>query len=180
MKMENQQMVSMGHGTNNAKINVPLESINLPTWFFTLKDAEYAACSCGHNGMVQGRLPDGKRVSVSVETIGGNFILNNFVEEVAQRDHVRAVSNTVAYIGVPDGVYAALIKVTWETKLTYVSTHSCMFISNVTTETADMNLVNMLQNLPKSDSDPFQDHWLKETPLFAADIERKARMGMFD
>jgi hypothetical protein len=178
--MATQQMVTIGQGTYNAILNIPQSSIDLAKWFFTFKDAEYTACSSGHNGMVQGVLPNGKRVAVSVETIGGNFIVNNFIEDVSQRNHVRAVSDSVAWIGGPDGVYTALIKVTWELNLTSVSGQSCMLNCSVTTETADMELIAMLQNLPQSDADPLQDHWRAETPLFAADIERKALPEMFD
>lgn len=173
------QMVTIGQGTNHALINAPLESIDLPAWFFGLKDREYAACSSGHNGMVQGCLPDGRRVSVSVETIGGNFIVNNFIEDHAQRNHVRAVSDTVAYLGIPEGVYTASLKVTWELKVAFASPQSCMLTCSVTAETADMPLVAMFQSLPQSNDDPLQDHWTGETPFFAADIEKKSRSGMF-
>lgn len=176
--METQQLITIGRGTHNAVINIPLESINLAKWFFTLKDEEYRACSPGHNGMAQGCLPNGKRVAVSVESIGGHFIVNNFIEEVAHRDHVCAVSDTVAWLGGPDGVYTARFKVTWELKLTFVSGQSCMLTCNVTTQTADMELIEMLQSLPQSNTDPLQDHWRGETPLFAADIARKALIGI--
>lgn len=177
--MVSRQLVAIGQGTNTALINVPIEAINLTTWFFTLTAAEYVACSSGHNGIVQGSLPNGKRVSVSVETIGGNFILNNFIEDIAHREQVCTISNTVAYVGVPDSIYTARLKVTWKIKLSFESSQTCRFISIVTTETADRELITKLQSLPPSDSNPFQDHWRRETPLFAADIERKARLGLF-
>lgn len=173
------QMVTIGQGTNNAVINVPLKSIDLAKWFFSLTDAEYRACSSGHNGMVQGRLPSGKRVAVSVETIGGNFIVNNFIEDLAQRDHVRTVSNSVMWIGGPDGTFSVLVKVTWELKIAAESAQSCRLTCNVTAETADMTFLSMLQNLQSSDSDPTHEHFISETPLFAADIEKKARSGIF-
>ncbi|SFH00351.1 hypothetical protein SAMN05660649_03490 [Desulfotomaculum arcticum] len=178
--MEAQQMVTIAQGAQDAVINLPMESIDLATWFFTLKDEEYAACSSGHNGMVQGRLPNGNRVSVSVETIGGDFIVNNFIEDVSRRDYVRAVSFTVAWTGGEDEVYMAPLKITWELKLTSESAQSCMLTSSLTAETADMKLLSMLQEPSPSSSDPLQEHFIAETPRFAADIERKARMGIFD
>ncbi|WP_094603993.1 hypothetical protein SPSIL_044200 [Sporomusa silvacetica DSM 10669] len=176
--MAAQQMVTIGQGSNNAVINVPLKSIDLAKWFFSLKDEEYRACSSGHNGMVQGRLPSGKRVAVSVETIGGNFIVNNFIEDLVQRDHVRTVSSSVMWIGGPDGTFSVLVKVTWELKIAAVSAQSCMLTCNVTAETADMTFLATLQNLPPSDSDSTQEHFIGETPFFAADIEKKARLGI--
>jgi hypothetical protein len=177
--MESQQMVTIGQGSQKAVINASLESIDLTKWFFTLKDEEYRACSSGHNGMVQGCLPNGKRVSVSVETIGGNFIVNNFIEEISRRDHVCGVSDSVVWIGGPDGVYITMPKVTWELKVDPVSAQSSMLTCNVTVQTADNEFLAMLQNLPKNESDPLQDHWIGETPYFAADIEKKAQMGIF-
>lgn len=177
--METQQLVTIAQGTNDSLINVPMELIDLTMWLFTLKDKEYVACSSGHNGMVQGRLPNGKRVSVSVETIGGNFIVNNFIEDISRRDHVRAVSNSIMWTRGPDGVYTVQLRVTWEFKITSVSAKSCILTCNVTADTADMEFVAMLQSIPQSDSDTAEEHFTGETPNFAADIERKALMGMF-
>lgn len=177
--MVNRKMETIGQGSQKAVINAPLESINLTKWFFTLRDEEYRACSSEHNGMVQGCLPNGKRVSVSIETIGGNFIVNNFIEEISLRDHVCGVSDTVIWIGGPDQVYITTPKVRWELKVDSVSAQSSMLTCNVTVQTADNEFLEMLQNLPKSDSDPLQEHWIAETPYFAADIEKKAQRGMF-
>jgi hypothetical protein len=177
--MESKDMVTIGQGSQNAVIKAPLKSIDLTEWLFTLKDGDYMSCSTGHNGMVQGRLPDGRRVSVSVETIGGNFIVNNFIEEVSCRDHVRSVSDSVVWIGGPGGVFTTKPKVTWELKVAAVSEESCMLACNVTVQTDDAEFLGILRNLPPSDSDPLQEHWIGETPFFAADIEKKALSGMF-
>ncbi|HWR55827.1 MAG TPA: hypothetical protein VN462_04940 [Negativicutes bacterium] len=178
--MNTQEWVTIAKGVNSAAINVPLAAIDLAKWFFTLRDAEYRACSPGHNGMAQGRLPDGKRVAVSVETFGGNFIVNNFIEDVAYRDCVRTVSPSVMWIGGEDGVDIFQARVTWELKVAAVSAQSCILTCSVTAATADREFVALLQNLPQSDTDPTQNHFAGETPGFAADIERKAKSGIFD
>jgi hypothetical protein len=177
--METQQLVTIGKESQNAVINAALESIDLTQWFFTLKDEEYRACSSGHHGMVQGRLPDGKRVSVSVETIGGNFIVNSYIEDVSCRDQVRGVSDSVVKIGGPKSVYTLMVKTTWELRVVTVSPQSCMLTCSVTVQTADPRIVAMFQKNPKRANDPWQKHVIEETPYFAADIEKKARSGIF-
>jgi hypothetical protein len=85
----------------------------------------------------------------------------------------------MVWIGGPGGVFTTKPKVTWELKVAAVSEESCMLACNVTVQTGDAEFLGILRNLPPSDSDPLQEHWIGETPLFAADIEKKALSGMF-
>ena len=57
-----------------AIINAPIEKIDIPTWCFNLSETEYQGCSPAHIAAGFTTAPDGKRMSINVETIGGRMI----------------------------------------------------------------------------------------------------------
>lgn len=54
-----------------AIINAPIDTIDLPKWAFTLPEHEYLGCSPAHVAAGFTTAPDGKRMSINVEVIGG-------------------------------------------------------------------------------------------------------------
>ena len=71
-----------------AIVNAPLEKIDIPAWCFNLPDREYHACSPAHVAAGFTTAPDGKRMSINVEIIGGSLIVEHYVETLAQKDHL--------------------------------------------------------------------------------------------
>jgi hypothetical protein len=78
----------------SATINAPIEDIDIPSWCFTLPDAEYQACSPAHCAAGSTTTPDGRRMSINVEVIGGTTLVQHYVEEVGEPDHLRLVSTS--------------------------------------------------------------------------------------
>ena len=70
-----------------AIINAPLDRIDISTWCFSLPEREYQACSPAHvSGFTTA--PDGKRMSINAEIIGGSLMVQHYVETLAQKDHL--------------------------------------------------------------------------------------------
>ncbi len=63
-----------------AVINAPLENVDIPTWCFTLTGKEYQGCSPAYIAAGFTTAPDGKRMSINVEVIGGSLMVQHYVE----------------------------------------------------------------------------------------------------
>src|SRR5262245_31799642 len=57
----------------SATIHAPIESVDIPSWCFTLAEAEYQGCSPAHCSAGTTTSPDGRRMSINVEIIGGSL-----------------------------------------------------------------------------------------------------------
>jgi|GEM_PF-619229 len=173
-------MILLGTASANAAIAAPLASIDLGEWMFTLTSDEYAACAQGHQSAAQGVLPSGKRVSMNVEVVGGNFMVQHYVEAVAERDHVRGVSpNTVLWV---DDTHFVLARITWDLKAERVDDQTSRLTCTVIAETENQAFAERVAalnaDIPVQER-AFQQHIHEETPLFARDIERKALAGVW-
>src|SRR5207244_2655438 len=60
-------------------INAPIEKIDLPTWAFALPDKEYQGCSPAHVAAGFTTAPDGTRMSINVEVIGGSLMVQHYL-----------------------------------------------------------------------------------------------------
>ena len=78
----------------SAIINAPIEKVDIPSWCFTLPESEYQACSPAHFSAAVTTGADGRRMSINVEVIGGTVIVQHYVEESAEPDHLRLVSHS--------------------------------------------------------------------------------------
>ena len=58
------------------EINVPANSIDLSKWVFEMSDKDYQKCAKGHIGAGSSIMPDGKRSSINVESVGGSLLFN--------------------------------------------------------------------------------------------------------
>ena len=113
-------------------LNVAASSFDLPRWVFGLSDTEYQKCSKGHFGSGVSILPDGKRTSINVESVGGHLMVQHYIEEVSKKDHLKLISEKSDL-----WVYHILHvhpKVTWEMKLIPTSDNSCIFQNKITSE----------------------------------------------
>ena len=96
------QKVKFGRSQTDAVIHAPIDKVNIGEWMFTLASEDYAACAAGHQSCALGALPDGKRVCVNIESVGGVFMVQNYIETVSEPDHVLGVSANSA-MWTPDG-----------------------------------------------------------------------------
>jgi len=173
-------MIKLGETSAQAVIAAPIQSIDLGEWMFTLTSDEYAACAAGHQSAAQGVLPSGKRVSMNVEVVGGNFMVQHYVEAVAERSHVRGVSsNTVLWV---DDAHFVLARITWDLTVERVDDASSRLTCTVIAETENQVFAERVAainaDIPMAER-AFQKHIEEETPLFAKDIEGKALAGIW-
>ncbi len=170
-------MFRFGTSSARATINAPIEAINLGEWMFTLTSEEYAACSTAHQSAAQGVMPNGKRLSINVETIGGDQMVQHYIETIAQPDHVLGVSpNSLLWL---NGYLYLKLAVRWDLKVEQITDSSCELVCTVTpTSWNPLKAIGghawMLLR-----GRPVQPHIDEETPLFARDIERKALAGVW-
>jgi len=160
----------------SATIDAPIEEIDIPTWCFSLPEAEYQACSPAHCSAGVTTAPDGRRMSINVEVLGGSPMVQHYVEEISERDHLRLVSNSDVFT--PTG--RIKVGVIWDLSVKRIDDHTCQFTNSVHS-TSTPELVDSLakQGIPwevfKAARKPISEaHNRQETPLFAKSIERYA------
>ena len=115
-------------------------------------------------------------MSINVEVVGGSLIVQHYVEEIGESDHLRLVSRSDLFT--PAG--RTKIDVIWELRVRKLDDESCEF-ANTVHSSAPPELLDFLagQGLafdafraarrPSSEA-----HNRQETPLFAKSIERHA------
>jgi hypothetical protein len=171
--MEEHVMVD---STFSAVINAPLERIDIPAWCFSLPDDEYQGCSPAHVATGATTAPDGRRMAINVEVIGGTLMVQHFVEKLAEKNHL--VLESVSDIFTPSG--RTKILVTWELSVKATGSSRCELTNHVRSRTSDEYFeilsrqgipfdVFVAQRQPMSIA-----HIKNETPFFAASIERHA------
>lgn len=168
--------------TTTAIINVPLENINLTEWLFTLKDKEYQECSASHIAAGNSTAEDGRRISINVEQIAGNLLIQHYVEDISERDHcaVNSVSDSLS----PLGRTSLIIK--WELRVKKLSDSSCELSNHVVISLTE-HFLQLLNQAGVSDLEPvrinmkdnLEAHNIEETPLFAENIQKKALSGVW-
>ena len=171
--MNDNQIVDSSY---TAIINAPIEKIDIPTWCFNLPEDEYRACSPAHIAAGFTTAPDGKRMSINVETIGGSLMVQHYVETLAEKGHL--VLDSESDVFTPTG--PTKIHVTWELSVRALDQGRCEFTNRVQSF-ATKEMLNFLdrQGIPfeqfRTQRQPASiAHNRGETPLFAASIERAA------
>jgi hypothetical protein len=160
----------------SATIHAPIEKVDIPAWCFSLPDSEYQACSPAHYAAGATSTPDGRRMSINVEVIGGSLVVQHYVEEIGEPDHLRLVSHSDLFT--PTG--RTKIDVVWDLQVTGIDDDSCLFTNTVHSSAPP----EMLEFLARQGLafEPFraarrpnsEAHNRQETPLFAKSIERHA------
>src|SRR5262249_19797572 len=113
----------------SATINAPIEEVDLPSWCFTLSESEYQACSPAHVAAGATTAPDGRRMSINVEFSGGVLVVQHYIEEIGEPDHLRLVSTSDLFT--PTGRTTA--RVIWDLSIRKIDDHTCEFINTVLT-----------------------------------------------
>jgi hypothetical protein len=159
-----------------AIINAPIDKIDIPEWCFGLSEQEYQGCSPAHVAAGFTTTPDGKRMSINVEIIGGSMIVEHYVETVGSKIHL--VLDSTSDVFTPTG--RTTIHVTWELSVKDAGGGKCGFTNRVQSfATEDLLTFLARQGIPfdlfRAQRQPASiAHNQGETPLFAASIERAA------
>jgi hypothetical protein len=171
--MEDNTIINSSFSTT---INAPIEKINIPSWCFTLPESEYQACSPAHCSAGATTSPDGRRMSINVEIIGGSLMVQHYIEEIGQPDHLRLAS--LSDVFAPAG--RTKLAVIWDLAVRKIDDKTCEF-TNIVQSTATPELMDFLskQGIPlevfRTARKPMSEaHNRQETPLFAKRIERHA------
>ncbi len=161
------------------RVNAPLDSLDLSAWAFHLTSDQYVNCAPGaHHGSVQGELPSGKKAFISVETIAGSFMAHHYTEDISERNYLRVISPG-SQLWWNSSTLPTFMKVTWELRLEPLSRQDCQLNCAILVETDDQALLTAEARRPPGATDPVQTHCAIETPMFAADMERKALKGTY-
>jgi hypothetical protein len=160
----------------SATINAPIEKVDIPSWCFTLPESEYQACSPAHCSAGATTAPDGRRMSINVEIIGGSLMVQHYVEEIGEPHHLRLVSTSDVFT--PTG--RTRFGVMWDLSVRKIDDETCEFTNSVHS-TATPEFLDFLgkQGIPldvfRATRKPMSEaHNRQETPLFAKSIERHA------
>ena len=159
-----------------ATIHAPLEKIDIPSWCFSLPDHEYQGCSPAHFAAGATTSPEGKRMSINVEVLGGVPMVQHYVEQVAEKH--RLVLDSVSDLWAANG--RTKILVMWELSVKSIGPNECEFTNHVRSR-ATPEFLDFLarQGVPfevfRTAREPISvAHNRQETPFFAASIERHA------
>lgn len=165
----------------SAIINAPIEKIDIPNWCFNLPEKEYQSCSPAHIAAGFTTAPDGKRMSINVEIIGGSLMVQHYIETVGRKDHLVLDSDSDVFT--PNG--RVTIHVTWELSVKKIDKDQCEFTNRVRSYATDEMMAFLAhQGIPfdtfRTQRQPASiAHNQGETPLFAASIERAALQNKF-
>ncbi len=160
----------------SAIINAPFEKIDIPKWCFTLPEDEYRRCSPAHIAAGFTTAPDGRRMSINVETIGGSLMVQHYVETLAEKHHL--ILESVSEIFTPTG--RTTIHVLWELSAKRIDDRTCELTNHVRSRaTEEFKAFLDRQGIPfdvfRAQRQPMSiAHNQGETPLFASSIERAA------
>lgn len=168
--------ITLVESSFTAIVNAPIERVDIPAWCFSLADAEYQACSPAHVAAGATTTADGRRMSINVEVLGGSVMVQHYVEDIAQPNHLRLVSESDLFT--PTG--RTKVGVIWDLSVRKIDDQTCEF-TNTVHSTATRELLDFLakQGIPweyfRTARKPVSEaHNRQETPLFAKSIERHA------
>jgi frataxin-like iron-binding protein CyaY len=171
----------LAQSTAKFHINAPTTDIDITDWLFNIDELEYINCtpqSRAHLSAGFTHSPDGKRMSINVEDIGGALIIEHYHEAISEMLHCRVVSTSDLLLG-REYTTAHVI---WELIAAPVDGVHHEFVNNVWAHTTE----KFEQYLEAHHKVPYDEvrrnfqtalaaHNAEETPFFAAAIERKAR-----
>ncbi|WP_155335196.1 hypothetical protein [Acrocarpospora corrugata] len=152
-------------------LRVPIESVDLENWIFTLSDEDYQAASKAHRAAGT-TMYDGVRGTVNVEDIGGTLIVQHYREVSADRRHFELFSPRSR------GYFFHLIPIRMEVRWTMSAEPRGATGSSLRC-VVEINLAPVLRLLSKTSATGWfvRRHVREEAAGFARDIERKHAEG---
>jgi len=176
-------MEILAKSTATAIINCAVEKINLAEWLFTLKDYEYQSCSEAHIAGGISFSKEGKRMSINVEKVADNLLVQHYIEEIGKKGHCRvnSLSDSISALG------TTKLSITWELNVIALSNNKCEFSNRVIVR-ATLEFLTLLKSHDITDLSIVKSqmeqnvmlHNKEETPLFAKNIEGKAIAGIWN
>jgi hypothetical protein len=167
------------HTTQSAIIHAPIDKVDVAEWLLNLPDAEYQRCAPpDHIAAGSTMTDDGQPMSINVEEVGGSLVVQHYVAEVHEALHCHMVS--LSDLRTPLGW--TKIQVIWDLSVTSLDAETCRLTNLVISHPTrafldDLNAAGQtFEQIAPSLQQAVEDHNRRETPLFAASIERKARM----
>ncbi len=158
-------------------IHAPIEKVDIAAWLFGLPEAEYRrCCSPDHISCGTTSTDNGTPMSINVEMIGKTLMIQHYIAEVATPALCRMVSTSDAFT--PNG--HTRVQVIWTLSAKRIDERSCEYTNSVVAHpTAEFMDFIAKHNITFEDAAAARqrdggDHNRRETPLFAASIERQA------
>lgn len=169
----------LAESTSTFHIDAPTADIDITDWLFNVDELEYINCtpvSKAHLSAGLTHAPDGKRMSINVEDVGGALVIEHYNEVISEKHHCRVQSISDLLVG---REYTTT-HVIWELIANHKEGDHHEFVNKVwvhTTPQYDAFLDS--HSIPyEAARQGFQQaleaHNAEETPNFAAAIERKA------
>lgn len=158
-------------------INTPIEKVDIAAWLFKLPEAEYCrCCPPDHISCATTSTDDGTPMSINVEMIGKTLMVQHYVAETVSPVLCRMVSISDAFT--PNG--RTRVQVIWTLSVEKIDETSCRYTNSVVAHpTQEFMEFIAAHGMTFEDAAAARqrdggDHNRRETPLFAASIERKA------
>lgn len=163
--------------TMSALIHAPIDTVDIANWLLNLPDAEYQRCAPpDHKAAGFSTTDDGRPMSINVEMIGGDLLVQHYVAEVAERHHchMESLSDVLTQQG------WTTIQVTWDLSVHAVDERTCEYRNSVTGHptVAFLDFIAAggltFDEVAAVRQAEVADHNGRETPRYAASLERKA------
>lgn len=159
----------------SAVIHVAAEKIDIPSWLFTLPDEEYQECAKAHIAGGATVAPDGKRISINVESVGPGLMVQHWKEQITEKQHIHLTSVSDMFVQNE----RTTLQLTWDMKVKALSTDSCEFTDTITlydtptlrefVEKSGVPVAQLLAGVKQA----IDAHNAEETPNFARSIEKR-------
>ncbi len=158
-------------------IHAPIENIDIAAWLLKLPEAEYCRCcpldhiSCGAT-----TTDEGTPMSINVEMIGKTLMIQHYVAQTATPMLCRMVSTSDAFT--PNG--HTRVQVIWTLSAKRIDEGTSEYTNSVVAHpTKEFMEFIVKHKISFEDASAARqhdggDHNRRETPLFAASIERHA------
>ncbi|MFC0545030.1 hypothetical protein [Kutzneria chonburiensis] len=160
-----------------AVIDAPLDRIDLGAWLTGLSDEEYRRCAVpDHHAAGWSTNADGRRVSINVEELGGQLIVQHYVAEILEPHHTRLVS--ISETQSPGGWQT--VEVVWDISVTALGPDRATFTNRVVARPT-RSLLKALEAAGVTFEEASAErtavvaaHNALETPNYAKSVERAA------
>jgi hypothetical protein len=162
---------------STAIIHEPIQKIDIADWLFHLPEAEYQRCCApDHISCATTSTDSGVLMSINVEMIGQTLMIQHYVAETTTPSLCRMVSVSDAFT--PNG--RTRVQIIWTLSVKPIDANTCEYTNSVVGHPTQefMNFIaahNVAWDTAAAGRQhDGGDHNCRETPLFAASIERKA------
>ena len=167
----------LSQSTQIALIHAPLAAVDIADWLLHLPDAEYQRCAPpDHKAAGYTTTDDGRPMSINVEMIGTSLLIQHYVAEIHEKDHCHMVS--LSDVLTPQGW--TTVQVIWDLSVRAVDERTCEYTNAITGHptTGFLDFIAAggvtFEAAAAQRQAEISDHNARETPLFAASLERMA------